>query len=57
MSEDWIYRLYIDEFFVSGFKFNPHKTEKSIYNSISSNSDSEEPTQEKYQEEDKKSKR
>lgn len=48
MPEDWIYRLYIDEFFVSGFKFKPDKTiEKSIYNSISSNSDSEEPSQRK----------
>ena len=39
MPKDWIYRLYIDELFVSGFKFKPDKTiEKSIYNSISSNS-------------------
>ena len=39
MPNDWIYRLYIDELFVSGFKFKADKTiEKSIYNSISSNS-------------------
>lgn len=39
MPKDWIYRLYIDELFVSGFKFKADKTiEKSIYNSISSNS-------------------
>ena len=48
MPKEWIYRLYIDELFVSGFKFKPDKTiEKSIYNSISSNSDSEVVSQRK----------
>lgn len=48
MPKEWIYRLYIDELFVSGFKFKPDKTiEKSIYNSISSNSNSEVVSQRK----------
>ena len=40
MPKGWIYRLYVDELFIKGLKFKEDKTiEKSIYNSISSDSD------------------